>query len=218
MLQIILAQLIRAVGRADLFLFELLQLVQDLLHALDARLVLVVVAQHLEDDLAEGQSVLLGFEYFEFGGVPDADDVCIDGPDDVIEEVAEKGHEVFEDIDELEVDGLLGFDVFDDGCELVYPLQKFEYLARVLHGASDLMRHLRACIPPLSELSKHLSDLRILVAVVVEVRDILDDRADLVPALAGLHDHREGRDIGGHVLAVLEGYLGGVSQQREGLC
>lgn len=62
MLEIIFAKLVSAIRRTNLFLFELLQLIQDLLHALDSRLMLVIIPKHLEDNLPEGQSVLLRFE------------------------------------------------------------------------------------------------------------------------------------------------------------
>jgi hypothetical protein len=53
--------------------------------------------------------------------------------------------------------------------------------------------------------------------VVVELSQILDDGADLVPALAGFHEHGEDADVGCHVLAILSRLFGFVFDKRKGL-
>jgi hypothetical protein len=64
---------------------------------------LVVIAQHLKHQFSQGESILEGFEVFEFRGVPDADDVRIDGPDYVIKEIGQKCHQMLQYIDYLEI-------------------------------------------------------------------------------------------------------------------
>jgi hypothetical protein len=49
--------------------------------------VFVVVAKHFEDDFAEGEAILKSLENLQLRGVPNADDVCIDCPYYVIEEI-----------------------------------------------------------------------------------------------------------------------------------
>lgn len=62
---------------------------------------------------------------------------------------------------------------------------------------------------------ENLRDLAVLVAVVVELSQILNSRADLVPALAGFHEHGEYANVGGHILTVLGGLFGFILDEGE---
>ncbi len=64
---------------------------------------------------------------------------------------------------------------------------------------------------------KYLRYLAVLVAVVVELGQILNSRADLIPALASFHEHGEYTDISSHILPVLSGLLGFILDERERL-
>ncbi len=64
---------------------------------------------------------------------------------------------------------------------------------------------------------ENLRDLAVLVAVVVELSQILNSRADLIPALACFHEHGEYTDVCGHILTVLSGLLGFILDERERL-
>lgn len=66
----------------------------------------IVISQHLEHELSQGEPVLEGFEVFELGRVPDADDVRIDRPNYVIKEIAQKCHQMLEYIHYLQIERL----------------------------------------------------------------------------------------------------------------
>jgi hypothetical protein len=137
--------------------------------------VFVVIAQHLEHQFSQGEPVLEGLEVLEFGGVPDADDVRIDGPDYVIKEIAQKCHQMLEYIHYLQIQRLLGLDIFNDGGKGVNPFQKFEYLPCIFHSPSNFMGDLCASIGPSSKLQKHILYFRVLVAIIIKIGDILYD-------------------------------------------
>jgi hypothetical protein len=62
---------------------------------------------------------------------------------------------------------------------------------------------------------QYLRDLAVLVAVVVELSQILNSRADLVSALASFHKHGEYADVCSHILTVLSGLFGFILDERE---
>lgn len=49
----------------------------------------VIVAKHFKNQFSQGESVFKSFKRFELRGVPYAYDISIDGPDDVIKEIAQ---------------------------------------------------------------------------------------------------------------------------------
>ncbi len=64
---------------------------------------LIVISQHLEHEFSQREPILEGLKVLEFGGVPDTNDVSIDGPNDIVKEVAEKCHQLLQNIDYLKV-------------------------------------------------------------------------------------------------------------------
>lgn len=82
---------------------------------------LVVISQHFKYQFPQRKSVFKSFEIFEFRWIPNADNVSIDGPNDVVEEITEKCHKMFHDYDNFEIERLLRFDIFDDWGKLVNP-------------------------------------------------------------------------------------------------
>jgi hypothetical protein len=88
LLEVLLAKFISPIGHTYLLFLEQLELIQDFFHILYPRLVFVVVTEHLEDDFTKGKAILKGLEYLELRGIPDADDICIDCPYYIIEEIA----------------------------------------------------------------------------------------------------------------------------------
>ena len=82
---------------------------------------LVIIPQHFEDNFAERKSILIGLKRPLLGGIPDTYDVCIDCPDDIVEEITKKGHEMFNYIDHFEVDGLVRLDIFNNRGYLINP-------------------------------------------------------------------------------------------------
>jgi hypothetical protein len=87
MAEVLFAELVGGVAGGDGLFFEGFEFVEYFRHAFYAGVVFVVVAEHFEDDFEEGEEILVGFEAFEFGGVPDGEDVGVDAPDDVVEDV-----------------------------------------------------------------------------------------------------------------------------------
>ena len=62
-----LAEFIGGVAAVDSIFLEGFELIEDLLHTLDSDMMFVVIAQHLEDDLQEGEEVLVGLELTQLG-------------------------------------------------------------------------------------------------------------------------------------------------------
>jgi hypothetical protein len=48
----------------------------------------IVISQHFEHEFSQGEPILEGLKVFEFGGVPNTYNVCIDGPDYIIKKIA----------------------------------------------------------------------------------------------------------------------------------
>lgn len=82
---------------------------------------LVIIPQHFEDDFTKRKPILIGFKSSLLGGIPDTYDVCIDRPDDVVEEITKKGHEMFNYIDHFEVEGFVRLDIFNNRGYLINP-------------------------------------------------------------------------------------------------
>ena len=61
-------------------------------------MVFVIIAKGFEDDLEQGEAIFVGFEQFQFGGVPEAEDFSVDGPDEIVEEVGEERHEMLQNV------------------------------------------------------------------------------------------------------------------------
>lgn len=86
------AEIISPIG--DGVFLKRFQLIQYLFHAFDSRLMFVVVAKHFEDDFEERKKVFFGLKLPQLATIPHRQNVSVDAPDDVVEEVGKKSHQV----------------------------------------------------------------------------------------------------------------------------
>ena len=77
-------------------------------------MMLVVVSKHLENNFTQRKPIFHCFEHLQLGRVPNTNDICVDGPNDVIYKITYQGHYVFKYYDYFEVKGLLRFDCLDN--------------------------------------------------------------------------------------------------------
>lgn len=95
--------------------------------------VLEIVAQHFENNFAQGEEILVGLEVLVLFGEPVVQHFDVDAPDDVIEEAGDAGHDALKYAHYLHIQGLLRLNLLDNRCDLVDEVQKLEYFASVLH-------------------------------------------------------------------------------------
>lgn len=113
------------------------------------------------------------------------------------------------------IEWFLRLDGFNNRSQLIDPFQEFEYFTSVFHSCSYFMGNIRSCIFSTSELQKNFWYFRILITVVVKISNILNYRANFISPLTSFHDHRESGHISSHVLSVLEGNLGCITEITE---
>jgi hypothetical protein len=88
-------------------------------------MVLEIVIQHLEDDLAKGEEIFICFEILVFLGKPIIKYLGVDSPDDVIKDVRNTGHNMLKNAYNFLIERLVRLYFLDDGRDLV---DKFEEL------------------------------------------------------------------------------------------
>lgn len=104
-------------------------------------MVLEVVAQHLEDHLAEGEEIFVCFEVLILLGKPIVEHLDIDPPNNVVEEPRHARGYVLQNAHDFQVNGFARLHLLYDRGYFIQEFQELKYLPGVFHRVPELERN-----------------------------------------------------------------------------